>query len=170
MSDSVFIPASLWRRLAAMVYDSLLIFSVMIVVGITTLPFTNGLGISRDNIVIRLYIFSTLFVFLGWFWTHGGQTLGMRVWKIQLVQRDGTPVSWPLALFYFLVSLPMWGLLIFVIAVNASIIPTPALLAHTPHWVLYLLALIWFVVDHLPNNWRERIAKVRMISLSNKFV
>ena len=165
MSDSVTTPASLWRRLAAMVYDSLLIFSILIVVGITTLPFTNGLGVSRDNIVIRLYIFSALFVFLGWFWTHGGQTLGMRAWKIKLVQADGSPVSWPLALIYFLVSLPMWGFLIFVIAVNAGMIPAPAFLAHTPHWLLYSLALIWFAIDHLPRNWRELIARVRMISL-----
>ena len=166
MPDSVFTPASLWRRLAAMVYDSLLIFSILVIVGLTTLPFTNGLGISRDNIFIRLYIFSALFVFLGWFWTHGGQTLGMRAWKLKLVQVDGHPVSWPLALFYYLVSLPMWGFLIFVIAVNAGIIPAPALLANAPHWLLYGLAFSWFVIDHLPNNWRERISKLKMILIT----
>jgi uncharacterized RDD family membrane protein YckC len=168
MSDSTFTSASLWRRLAAMVYDSLLIFSILVIVGLTTLPFTNALGVSRDNIFLRLYIFSALFVFLAWFWTHGGQTLGMRAWKLKLVQADGTPVSWILALFYYLVSLPMWGFLIFVIAVNAGMIPAPALLAHTPHWLLYGFALIWFVIDHLPNNWRERIAKLKMILITRQ--
>ena len=168
MPDSVFTPASLWRRLAAMVYDSLLIFSILVVVGLTTLPFTNVLGVSRDNIFLRLYIFSALFVFLGWFWTHGGQTLGMRAWKIKLVQTDGSPVTWLLAFFYYLVSLPMWGFLIFVIAVNAGMIPTPAPLAHTPHWLLYSLALGWFVIDHLPNNWRELISRLKMILTTHR--
>ena len=91
MTNTAFTSASLWRRFAAMVYDSLLVFSILVVVGLTTLPLTNGLGVSRDNSFLRLYIFTTLFIFLGWFWTHGGQTLGMRAWKIKLVQADGAP-------------------------------------------------------------------------------
>jgi uncharacterized RDD family membrane protein YckC len=166
MNDSTFLSASLWRRLAAMVYDSLLIFAVLVIIGATTLPFTNGLGISRDNIVFKFYLFGALYAFLGWFWTHGGQTLGMRAWKIKLLQRNGYPVTWHLAFFYYLVSLPMWGFLIFAIAVNAGIIPTPAFLAHSPHWILYSLALVWFVIDHLPNNWRERVAGLRMVVVS----
>ena len=73
-------------------------------------------------------------------------------------------MSWRLALFYYLVSLPMWGWLIFVIAMNSGGIPTPAILTPLQHWLLYLLTLIVFIVDHLPNNWREFITKVKMIS------
>ena len=166
MSESTYIPASLWRRLAAIVYDSLLMFAVLIVVGATTLPFTNGLGISRDNIIFKFYTFGAIYVFLGWFWTHGGQTLGMRAWKIKLLQRNGDPVSWHLAFYYYVVSLPMWGFLIFTIAVNAGMIHAPALLAHTPHWLLYTIALVWFVVDHMPDNWREKVTGLRMVLVS----
>lgn len=166
MSETVFLAASLWRRMAAMVYDSLLMFALLMVVGATTLPFTSWLGINRDNIIFKFYLFAAIYLFLGWFWTHGGQTLGMRAWKIRLVQRDGRPVSWRLAFFYYLVSLPMWGFLIFAIAVNAGMIPTPAILVHAPHWVLYSLTLIWFVVDHLPNNWREKVSGLRMVLVS----
>jgi uncharacterized RDD family membrane protein YckC len=168
MSESVFLSASLWRRLAAMVYDGLLLFAVMVVAFLPTLLFTHGLqGPSgKFKIIVQFYLFSVIYVYLGWLWTHGGQTLGMRAWKIKLVQRDGTPVTWLLGLFYYVISLPMWGFLIFTIAVNASMIPTPALLAHTPHWLLYGLSLTWFVIDHLPNNWRERLAKLRMVELA----
>ena len=166
MSETVFLAASLWRRMAAMVYDGLLMFAVLIVVGATTLPLTNGLGVSRDNIFLKLYIFGAIYLFLGWFWTHGGQTLGMRAWKIRLLQSDGSPVSWRLALFYYLVSLPMWGFLLFTIFFNAGVIPAPAMLAQTPHWVLDSLALMWFVIDHLPRNWRERVASLRMVLVS----
>lgn len=166
MSDSLYTSASLWRRLAAMVYDSLLMFAVLIAIGATMLPFTKGLGINPDNIIFKFYVFGAVYFFLGWFWTHGGQTLGMRAWKIKLLQYDGTPVSWRLAFFYYLVSLPMWGFLIFTIAVNAHMIPAPAPLVHTPHWVLYSFVLIWFVIDHLPNNWREKVSGLRMVLVS----
>jgi len=166
MPDSVFSSASLWRRMAAMVYDSLLIFTVLVVVGLTTLPVIQGLGVDRNHIVFKIYLFSAIFVFFGWFWTHGGQTLGMRAWKIKIVQHDNNPVTWPLALFHYALTLPMWGFLIYVIAMNSGMVHTPDLLARTPPWALYLVALVWFVIDNLPNNWRERIGGVRVIMVS----
>jgi uncharacterized RDD family membrane protein YckC len=165
MSDSLTQSASLWRRLAAMVYDGLLIFAVLVVVGASTLPLTSGLGVSRDNIFFKFYVFGALFLFLGWFWTHGGQTLGMRAWKIKLVRADGTPVTWQLAFFYYLVSLPMWVFLIFAIARNAGMLQATGFFGGLAHWVLYSLALIWFVIDHLPNNWRQKVAGLRMVQV-----
>lgn len=166
MSKSMYLPANFWRRMAAMVYDSLLIFAVLIVVGATMLPFTNGLGVHRDNIIFKIYVFAAIYFFLGWFWTHGGQTLGMRAWKIKLLQHDGSPVNWLRALFYYLLSLPMWGFMIFTVSVNSNMIPAPGTLAHTPHWVLYSILLVWFVIDHLPDNWREKVSGVRMIQVA----
>ncbi|OGI41569.1 MAG: hypothetical protein A2150_00620 [Candidatus Muproteobacteria bacterium RBG_16_64_11] len=34
------------------------------------------------------------FLFYGWFWTRGGQTLGMRAWRLRLTRADGGPVTW----------------------------------------------------------------------------
>lgn len=149
-----------------MVYDSLLIFTVLVVVGVTTLPFIHGLGMNRNHIAFKIYLLLAIFGFFGWFWTHGGQTLGMRAWKIKIVQHDGTPLTWPLALLHYLLSLPMWGFLIFVIAINTGMIHTPTVLADTPHWALYAIGLIWFVIDHMPNNWSERVGRIRVISMS----
>ncbi|MEJ2397851.1 MAG: RDD family protein [Gammaproteobacteria bacterium] len=165
MPETVFLSASLWRRLAAMVYDSLLMFAVLIVIGATMLTYTRGLGMNQNDFIFKLYLFGAIFLFLGWFWTHGGQTLGMRAWKIRLVQNDGSPVSWRHALIYYLVSLPMWGFIIFAIVVNAGIYPTPHAIAQTPHSLLYGLALIWFLFDHMPNNWRQKVAKIKMVQV-----
>ena len=167
MPDSTSSSASLWRRMAAMVYDSLLIFTVLIVVGMTTLPIIHGLSVDRNHIAFKIYLLAAIFAFFGWFWTHGGQTLGMRAWKIKIVKYDGTPVTWPLALLHYILSLPMWGFLIYVIAMNTGMVHTPARLANTPHWALYAFALFWFIIDHLPNNWRERFGKVRVVMISH---
>jgi uncharacterized RDD family membrane protein YckC len=165
MSVSANPSASLWRRLAAMVYDSLLMFAVLIVIGATTLPLTNGLGISRDNIFLRLYVFGALFLFLGWFWTHGGQTLGMRAWKIRLLQKSGDVVSWQQAFFYYLVSLPGWGLVFIATFYTVLANHSPMLRQYFPAWLVYSLALVWFIIDHLPDNWREKVSGLRMIQV-----
>lgn len=43
--------------------------------------------------------------FFGWFWTHGGQTLGMRAWKIRAVGIAGQPLNWRQALIRSFVAM-----------------------------------------------------------------
>jgi uncharacterized RDD family membrane protein YckC len=45
--------------------------------------------------------------FFCWFWTHGGQTLGMRAWKIRLEKADGTPCDTRAALTHFFVGITL---------------------------------------------------------------
>ena len=45
-----------------------------------------------------------LFLLFGWFWTHGGQTLGMRAWKIRVVTHDGYQLNWQQAFFRFVAA------------------------------------------------------------------
>ena len=85
--------ASLFKQLAAMVYDSLLILAILfIAVGITIL-FNQGVAI--DPPLVYIFFVIVIFVFYGWFWSKSGQTLGMRAWKIQIVSEIGGYPSWP---------------------------------------------------------------------------
>lgn len=43
---------------------------------------------------MQCYIALILFVFFGWFWTHQGQTLGMRAWRLKVITHDGKNISW----------------------------------------------------------------------------
>jgi uncharacterized RDD family membrane protein YckC len=56
----------------------------------------------------RLYLLLVAFLFYGWFWTHGGQTLGMRAWRLRTVNRDGSPVRWPRAALRFALAIVAW--------------------------------------------------------------
>lgn len=82
------------RRLAAIVYDSLLLFGVLILAAVPLLAIPGGL---RQAPTVRLaeqgYLLGVCFVYFGWFWTHGGQTLGMKSWRLRLVTASGT-VTW----------------------------------------------------------------------------
>lgn len=87
--------ASLLIRLMAILYDSLLLFALLM---IATLPFTLITGgppqTPWSRLGLQLYLLLIIFLFFGWFWRHGGQTLGMRSWRLKLVSENGLPVSW----------------------------------------------------------------------------
>jgi len=161
--------AGLLRRLAALVYDGLLLFAVTMVAGFLLVPFTGTVEIGEQktsqnifNPFMLVYYLAVYYLFFTWFWTHGGQTLGMRAWHMRLVTADGNIINWKQGLFRYLVSLPMW--FFWVIAIgkssNAFVIP---FLEQVPNWVIFALATIWLLVDHLPNNWRDRLTSTRVI-------
>jgi uncharacterized RDD family membrane protein YckC len=164
MKNSEISHASLLRRFAAMVYDGLLCFTVLVVASALALPFMGGKGATEYNEILTVYFSAVLYFFFAWFWTHGGQTLGMRAWHTRLVTTGGQRVNWLQALYRYLVSLPMWFFWVMVIGKSTKgfIIPS---LEQLPDWLLFLIATIWLVFDHLPNNWRDRLTGTCIVNV-----
>lgn len=160
MNDFSYTPASLWRRLAAIVYDGLLLFAILIIASALTLPFTGGKGTAHQQPLLTLYFLAVIFFFNGWFWTHGGQTLGMRAWRIQIVQKDGLPLNWKLAFVRFLLSLPLWGYILLATLMATNKAELGIDYSTIPVWLLYLIAVVWLLIDQLPDNWRDKLGKV----------
>ena len=105
-------PASLLRQIAAMVYDSLLLFALLFFATAIALLFNHGEAI-KPNPFFSLYLLFTLFTFYAWFWHKSGQTLGMRAWKIRIVSDSGANPGWGscyLRLCCALLSLACFGL------------------------------------------------------------
>ncbi len=92
---------SLLRRLAALLYDILLVLPlimtcVALAMGVRRLL---GLGPADDGtvqlaplLVQTLAVLTTMAFFCG-FWLKNGQTLGMQAWRIKLLSFDGAPPS-----------------------------------------------------------------------------
>ena len=101
---------SLLRRLGAMIYDTVLAgFSVVIVSSIPAVLFQSLTGYRvPDSVMTVGYIFLT-YLFFTWFWTHGGQTLGMRAWKMRVVTDKGEPLNQQQATSRFLWSIVSWA-------------------------------------------------------------
>lgn len=55
-----------------------------------------------------VYLVLLAYLFFAWFWIHGGQTLGMRAWKVKLVRQDGMTISWGQAFLRFCYSIVSW--------------------------------------------------------------
>lgn len=116
-----FPPAGLFRRLAAIFYDSFLSIALMMVVtllyqqvvlrwlygseGLKAVADARGLDI--DPILSTLLLFS-LFGFFAKFWTHNGQTLGMQVWGVRIQNADGSAIDLWQALLRFLIAIMSW--------------------------------------------------------------
>ncbi|MEN8260121.1 MAG: RDD family protein, partial [Pseudomonadota bacterium] len=77
-------PPGFFRRLGAIFYDSLLLLSVLFVATALILPFNEGEAFHSNQHYYPLFLLILSLLFFGWFWTHGGQTLGMRAWKIKV--------------------------------------------------------------------------------------
>ena len=98
------------RRLATAGYDFLILLAIWIMATGLLMPFTGG-AIDPPlpwNIPFDLYILAVSFTYFGWFWTHGGQTLGMKAWKYEVVTTEGMPIGFAAALKRFLLALLSW--------------------------------------------------------------
>jgi uncharacterized RDD family membrane protein YckC len=91
-----------------MVYDGLLLFAVLFTATLVLFPFTGGETVAPNNLPYKLYILAVSFAYFGWFWTHGGQTLGMRTWGVRLVGEPQTAITWRRCLTRFAGALLSW--------------------------------------------------------------
>lgn len=101
------------RRLAAIGYDSLLLGAVLfvatalaigltiVVIGSEAFKVANPLS---GNPFFRTWLLLVCFFFYGGFWVCGGQTLGMRAWRLRIQQHDGRGIRWQQALLRFLTA------------------------------------------------------------------
>lgn len=123
-----------------MTYDSLLLLAVLFAAG---LPLPLIPEPARHLPMVRYltfsYILAVSFAFFGWFWTHGGQTLGMRAWRFRVVGDDGRPLTWKQALYRFLWSILSWSVL------GAG--------------------FLWCLFDSSSRAWHDRMSGTRLVRL-----
>lgn len=93
------------RRLAAMFYDLLLLLAILLVAIALALMFSRG-TFTYHNPFFRTFIFLLSFAFYTWFWLHGGQTLGMRTWRLRVQQRNGAPITLWQAVLRYMAAIP----------------------------------------------------------------
>lgn len=87
----VYEAAFLGRRLAAMIYDALLLLALWIITCLIWFPL-NGAAVSGPLLTTVLMLETLLFY--AYCWRRKGETLGMRAWRIRVVSATGVPPSW----------------------------------------------------------------------------
>lgn len=96
---------TLKRRLAAFVYEGVLLFGVLMIAGIA---FSASTGLrnpaAQGTLGLQVFLFLILGLYFGWFWSHGGQTVAMKAWHIRLTDTQGESVSMRRALVRYVLS------------------------------------------------------------------
>lgn len=121
------------RRLAAIIYDSILLAAVLFVATAAILPLNSGAAFTSKQLFYPAFLVGISFLFYGWFWTHGGQTLGLRAWKIKVLTEDRKPMTWSQAMQRFVFAILSWA--------------------------FFGLGFWWSVFDRQKRSWHDRLSK-----------
>lgn len=120
-----------------MFYDGMLLFGVLFAATLVLLPFTRGQPIGPNDALYTLYLLAVSYAYFGWFWTHGGQTLGMRAWRVTLVADPPYVLDWRRCLLRFAGVLVSW---------------TPA-----------GMGILWALIDEEKLAWHDRLSSTRLV-------
>lgn len=131
-------PAPAWRRFAAIVYDALAVVALVMVVGLLAQMATGGRLVDGGGHVVAWYQPLQALVVGAYFlvsWLRGGQTLGMRPWRIRVARKDGGPVTLARGLLRLLIG----GLPLLLLGLYSVFSLQVALWGPVAGWALILL-------------------------------
>lgn len=131
--------AGVFRRLAAGCYDALLLGALWMLATLLIVALRGGEPVPPGNLGYQGLLLATALVFFVAFWMRGGQTLGMRAWRLKVERESGSTVDLRTGLLRFaggLLSLAAGG-----------------------------LGLFWLWVDRDELTWHDRLSGTRVILL-----
>lgn len=101
-------PPAIWRILAAMLYDALLVLACIMVWGFIAFALNRGAVIvpgTLMGVVLQLGMLAIWAGFFAFFWSRQSQTLGMRAWRLVVVDATGHSPTFARALLRWLMAL-----------------------------------------------------------------
>ncbi len=124
-----------------MFYDAILLLAILFLATAIALPFNGGKAFTPDQYLYPAWLFWVSFLFYTWFWTHGGQTLGLKSWKMVLRTESGKTIGWPQACIRFFSALLSWACL--------------------------GLGFLWILIDPEKQAWHDKLSGTKL-SLSEE--
>lgn len=76
--------AKWWKRLLAILYDSLIAAGLLMVAGFAMLPLNGGNAVPASTFWYQLYLLAVLWAYFGLSWWRAGQTVAARAWKLEV--------------------------------------------------------------------------------------
>ena len=126
---------SVLRRLASMLYESLVLGAVVFIAALVFTLIRNPQAPGALPF-FQAYLFLVMLGYFSWFWTHGGQTVAMRAWRFRVERSDGRPLRFAQASLRF------------VLACLST---------------LSILGLLWAWVDRDKQFLHDRLARTRLV-------
>ncbi len=103
-------PASPWLRFAAIVYDLFPLAGLWMLVAAIALSIVHGdVDVAHPGAAYRASLQAALLVVSAAYfvvsWARGGQTIGMRAWRLRVVDEHGQSLPWARSLLRFATAL-----------------------------------------------------------------
>ncbi|WP_442863977.1 RDD family protein [Alteromonas sp. ASW11-130] len=134
LQSTSFNRASFFKRLLAMIYDTLVATAVamcaamVMIVTLVVLFHNGGLDMGEYSqpseaiqaswqikLLIQVWVLAWVMGFFLWFWKRGGQTIGMRAWRLKIYNTKETPITWGRLILRLIASLGGLGTLLVLI-------------------------------------------------------
>jgi len=161
LSDDALTPApGLLRRLAAFVYEGVLLFGVLMLAGFVYSSLTQQRHALQGKTGLQVFLFGVLGLYFSWFWSHGGQTVAMKAWHIRLVGADLAPLPPGRALLRYLLAW-LWFVPALATAHFAGLLGGAAMAAILLVGVLAYAALAWLRPDR--QFWHDAVCGTRLV-------
>jgi uncharacterized RDD family membrane protein YckC len=126
----------LLRRLAAIVYDSLLVFALLLLATVPFVFLSDQDFVEPYTLPHQLTLLAVIFAFFVGFWSSKGRTLGMQSWGLQLEDAAGrVPGVVPCTIRFFVAALS---------------------------WAACGLGFLWQLVDRDGLTWHDRASGTRI--------
>ena len=126
---------SVLRRLASMLYESLVLGAVVFIAALIFILIRNPQAPGALPF-FQVYLVLVMLGYFSWFWTHGGQTVAMRAWRFRVEGVDGLPLTFFRACLRFVLAC---------------------------FSVLSILGLLWAWIDRDKQFLHDRLAHTRLV-------
>jgi uncharacterized RDD family membrane protein YckC len=136
--------AGFGRRVAALLYDSVLLAALLVVFTSGAVALNHRLAVEPETAGAWAYLYRAglVGVIAGYYllnWTRSGQTLGMRAWHLRAVTESGQPLAWKAAALRLVFGVLAWA---------------PA-----------ALGVLWLYADPEHLALHDRLSKTRVVHL-----
>lgn len=132
--------ASPIKRLISLIYDFLIMLSVWFLIGGIAVAINRGEAVTGSLLQVAMFIIS--YLFLAFFWTRGGQTLGMQSWRLRVQTAEGYSLTASQALKRYLAAI-------------LSI-------------ATFGLGYLWMFIDKEGLSWHDRLSGSCIVELPKK--
>jgi len=126
----------------AIFYDLFLLTAILFLATALVNAINGGEAIDQSKfytLLLRLFLGGLIVLYFGWFWRHGGQTLGMKTWKIKLITNDSQVIEWKQVIIREITAVISWFCL--------------------------GLGFVWSIFDKQKRSWHDIASKTTLIDL-----